>query len=494
MRRKAFADAVRDKISGPGLAAVSGKRAFGDRSPDRGGGTNGFSGRPGGGKLSRPRYTSRPAGGRRKGAVIMCRHRRFGFGLTLGCLSSALLSAALPIPAAWADDDAGMPDAGGGTVLRTEFPLKFPRNRDPVLGGSRDKAWFRVWLPPDVKTVRGGICNPFSKDEPPAAHWREACRRWGFAYVQCDFDAVKKDDHPLLMRALAELAGKGGRPELEHLPMCFIGMSRGGGISMQLGELVPDRTIAVAPVCLEVGPTTEAARAIPVLTIFGEKDGKQGPILLEKLPARRKDGARWAVAIQWGRGHEFALANNLAMVFFEDAIRLRLPAEPPPAGQPVPLREIPLGEGRLADHSAWGKGRPTVAAPADFKGDPASVCWLPTARTAAVWRAFVAPSKQVRIAEPPGMGDKQPFVLHPAEKPVKVRLDLDGSLKPSVVELWDADALVAKKTEGPWEFDAALKPGLHALIACVHEADGTVRLSRPHTILVADPPQPPAGK
>lgn len=129
----------------------------------------------------------------------------------------------------------------GDVVVRTELPLKTPRSRDPVLGGSREKVFFQVWIPAGVKTVRGAICNPFSKDEAVSKHWQAACRHWRFAYLQTDFDGVKQDDFSLLPTALTDLAKQSGHPEIEHMPFCWTGMSRGGGMSMQLSELMPER-------------------------------------------------------------------------------------------------------------------------------------------------------------------------------------------------------------------------------------------------------------
>jgi hypothetical protein len=60
-------------------------------------------------------------------------------------------------------------------------------------------------------------------------HRQAACRHWGFAYVQVDFDAVKKEEFALLKTGLADLAEPSGHPELGHPPLCFTGMSRGAG-------------------------------------------------------------------------------------------------------------------------------------------------------------------------------------------------------------------------------------------------------------------------
>jgi len=367
------------------------------------------------------------------------------------------------------------PAPTGDVTARVEYTLKTARTRDPVLGGPRDKVSVSVWIPDGVKTIRGGICNPFSKGDDVSKHWQAACRHWQFAYVQVDFDAVKKEEFTLLTTGLTDLAKQTKHPELEHLPLCFTGMSRGGGMSMQLAELMPERTIACAPVCLEVGPGSDATRRVPVMTVFGEKDGSQMKLLLDKLPAERKLGARFGIAVQWNRKHEFALANNVSFVFFDDVISRRLPKQPG-ADKPTPLADIPLEDGWLGDPGTWGKdGKiPTVAAWKEYKGE----------RDAAVWQAFVGASKDVTITEPPGLGDKQPFVLQSASKTVAVKLTLGDGVKPTRVVLWDADQRLAEKTEGPWTFEVSLKPGIHSLIATVE--DGGRRTSRPHTIVVAE--------
>jgi hypothetical protein len=373
-------------------------------------------------------------------------------------------------------------------VVRTELPLKTARSRDPVLGGARDKVFFQVWIPSGVKTVRGAVCNPFSKDEAVVSkHWQAACRHWQFAYVQTDFDAVKKEEFTLLQTSLAELAKKSGHPEIEHMPFCWTGMSRGGGMSMQFAELMPERTVASVPVCLEVGPTTEASRRIPVITVFGEKDGSQMEKLLDKLPAERKLGAHWGIAVQWGRKHEFALANNLSFVFLDDVIARRLPKETAEKGA-VRLNDLPLEEGCLGDQAGWGKDgrRPAVLPWKEFKGERDRVCWFPSQRTAAVWQAFVAGTKDVTISEPPGLGDGQPFVPQSAAKPITVKLNLSPEWKADKVELWDGERRMAERTKAPWTFEVKLTPGIHALIATVQESGKEVRTSRPHTIVVSE--------
>ena len=377
--------------------------------------------------------------------------------------------------------------AGNMEIARVEYPLKSPRSRDPVLGGARDKVYFSVWIPPGVKIVRGALCNPFSKGDAVSGHWQAMCKHWQFAYVQTDFDAVKKDEFGLLKTALVDLAKKTGHPEVAHMPLCFTGLSRGGGMSMQLAELMPERTIASVPVCLEVGPSSDATRRIPVLTVFGEKDGSQMSKLLTRLPVERKQSARYGIAVQWGRGHEFGQANNLSFVFLDEVIARRLP-KADGIEKPVTLNEIPLEEGWLGDPSSWGKDgrRPTIQPWKDFKGDRDQTCWLPSPRTAAVWQAFVAGTKDVVINEPVGLGDGQKFVAHSAARPIAVKVTIAAKLKPAKVELWDAAQRLAERTEAPWTFEVSLKAGVHALFVTAQEAGQPLRTSRPNTVVVAE--------
>lgn len=365
---------------------------------------------------------------------------------------------------------------------RVEYTLKSPRTREPVLGGSKEKVFFSITIPDSVKTVRGAICNPFSKDEPVSKHWRAACKHWGFAYLQVDFDAVKKEEFVLIKTALTDLAKQTKHPELENIPLCFTGMSRGGGMSMNLTEMMPERTICSVPVCLEVGPESEATRRIPVLTVFGEKDGSQMEKLLGKLPVARKSEAHWGLAVQWNRKHEFGQANNLSFVFMEDVIAKRVPKEG------AKLTEIPLEEGWLADLETWSKdGKiPNVSSWKDYKGDRTKASWFPSERVAMTWRSFVASTKEITIAEPLGLGDGQAFTLHSPTKAIPVKLTLAASLKPKKVELWDAHQRLAEKTEGAWNFEVTLKPGIRALYAVVYQEGAEPKLSRPHTIVVGE--------
>jgi hypothetical protein len=359
--------------------------------------------------------------------------------------------------------------------------LQTPKSdRDKRAQPPYDEVQFDLWLPGDVPVLRGVVVNPYHRPAATQRHWQEACRHWGFALVGCDFFGVKESDFRTLFTALERFAAQTQHPELAHVPLCYVGMSAGAGMSMRFTALAPQRTLAAAPVCLEVGPRTPESRSVPIVTIFGEKDGRQMEQLLAKLPAERQEHARWAIAVQWGRRHEFARANNLAMPWFDRVIAHRLPDNVPP-GQGVSLRDCPESSGWLGSTADWS----TIAPYEEFSGDRTQACWLPDAYVAHVWQAFVARSPQVRIEEPAGLGDGAPLVVHESGEPIRVRIKLTDPSSVQRIELyrgdtrWLAAAGAATDLQGP-----PLPPGIHALFAAAVRNDGTRHLSPPNTILV----------
>ncbi len=370
-------------------------------------------------------------------------------------------------------------------TLETLVPLETPRKKPPRQGGPLDKVEIKIWIPDGVQVIRGAVVNPFYTKTVTQKHWQEACRLWDFALVGANYFGVKNQEFaPRLMDALKTFASECKHPELPHIPFCFVGMSAGGGMSMRLADQIPERTIAAAPVCLEVGPRSEMTRKIPVVTIFGERDGRQMEKLAERLPEQRKQGALWATAVQWRKRHDFYKANNLAMPFFDQVIRHRYPKTANPTKSPVKLLPYKIESGWLGDRSTWDTDSPTVAAYAKFSGDKAQACWLPNSYVAQVWRAFVSQNPKVKIKFPPGLGGGQPFVLHQANKPIEVKLSLQGKAKKLV--LFDGDNPL-KTTDGTAEPTSIQLPaGIHALIAVATLEDGSESVSRPTTIIVRE--------
>jgi hypothetical protein len=399
-------------------------------------------------------------------------------------IAGLLMTALITTSGAWADTLNPLPVAPQNGVFQTLAPLKTPKKTADRSEGAADQAPVSLWLPEDVKVVRGAIINPFYLKAVEQEHWRAAARLWDFAVIGANFFGVRDSDYPALLTALKNLAAQSAHPEIENAPLCFVAFSAGSGMSMKFAQLMPERVIAVAPVGLEVGPRDEVTRAIPTLTIFGEKDGRQMEILGANLPKERAQGARWATAVQWGRKHEFAWANNLVIPFFERVIQQRYPAAQNPL-QGVP-KLLPMDEksGWLTDGGSWNGNAPRVASFEKYEADKGAAGWLPDAYLAAVWRAFVSKSPGVKITSPAGFGDGQPFATLPAQNPVAVTVEIKGA--PQKAQLFDGDNLLGELNAAPFAWNVKLAPGTHSLIA-IATFENEVQVSRPATVIVARP-------
>lgn len=368
-------------------------------------------------------------------------------------------------------------------VLKASVKLQTPKKESKRAPQPLDEVPLNLWLPADTKVVRGLIVNPFYEKAVGQQHWQAAARHWGFGILGANYFGVRNAEFgPTLLQGLSEFAKTSGHRELEHVPCCFVGMSAGAGMSTRFAEQLPDRTIAVGPVCLEVGPQNEASMHIPMVTVFGERDGKQMEKLLAKLPEQRRQAAQWSIAVQWRRRHEFARANNMVMPLFDHAIRIRYPDEATPVDGPVKLNPIDESSGWLGQVSTWTRPAPAIAAYDKFAGDKSAACWFPDAYVAHVWQAFVVQAPRLSIQQPAGQGDGD-FHLHAAGRPIHVELKIAAGLKPQQVQLFDGDRPLGK-FEGN-QFTLELKPGIYTLIAVATTESGEKSISHPNTIIMA---------
>ena len=360
------------------------------------------------------------------------------------------------------------------TLVKLRVPKKdSKRSRE----GGLEHAPFRLWLPADVKTIRGVTFNPFYTKAVTQQHWQAACRQWGFGIMSANFFGVKSDEIPTMIdTALAAFAKESGHPELAQAKLCPLGMSSGAGMSTRIAEHLPGRVIAVGPVCLEVGPRDAKSMEIPMLTVFGDRDGKQYEKLMAKLPAARAQGGRFGIAPQWGRRHEFGRANNLLMPLFDAAIRVRL-------GQPgEPLKPYAEADGWLGDISQWKEGGSTIAPFGKFTGDRAKAVWLPDAKTAYAWHAFVTFKPGLKLKSPPGLGDGQPFILRKVGEAIEVAVAGAPKMK-TPIEVWAGTEKLGTLAEGKLTVKFS-EPGFYPVyLKAVNDA-GEVTRSRPNTLIV----------
>ncbi len=270
-------------------------------------------------------------------------------------------------------------------------------------GANYDVAEFRLWHPDDAGTLRGvALLVPGSNgDGRPMADepfWQEFATRHGFAILACrftdkrhdqmfieDYVGVSRGSGQAVLDALTTLADRSGHPELAEAPWVSWGMSAGGQVSYEMAVWKPERTIAFI---LNKGGiyytalAPQAAQQVPGLLFVGETDlAFRNDIIRGIFSVNRRAGALWALLEEPGVGHEVARSRDLAVMFFDEVIPLRLP-EAAAANGETELRSLDGASGFYGSMERW-----TFESAAEAEAPRIPVSWLPTERVARGWQA-----------------------------------------------------------------------------------------------------------
>jgi len=407
---------------------------------------------------------------------------RFGQSVFLLCLLPLPVSAADPPP---------LPPLGkpGETIYQSAVPLRKPKKSADRIDGGLNHVVFSLWLPEDEPCVRGIYLMPFNLTGVEQEQSRTMCRHWKFALVGSNFMRVDKAEFgETLLAGLKNLATQSKHPEIAHAPLIAASMSAGVGMCVSLAEQLPDRFIACGLACLEVGPETTRTSDVPMMSIFGERDGKQREQHEALLPQRRTDlHTSWAIAIQWDRKHEWGQSNNLLWPFFDEVIRQRLPADASPVDGPVKLRPVDPASVWYGNPATWINPAATIAPAKEYSGAKNTACWLPGPQTAHVWQAFVVRKPLLRIDSPLPQGDKRPLVTYGTKDTISVSIAADATLPDGKIELYDGGILLTtgelKDHKATLEI-GPLPHGIHTLIVRTTSTAELVGHSRPVVVLV----------
>jgi dienelactone hydrolase len=273
-------------------------------------------------------------------------------------------------------------------------------------GANYDKAEFRLWYPPDTGRLSAVlVLNPGSNGDARSAVddpvWRAFATAHHLALVgthltdkphdqnfieqYCD---VSKGSGQALLDALGRFAARSSHPELANAPLLLWGMSAGGQFNYEFVAWKPERVIAFV---VNKGGIyysallSQAARRVPGLLFIGGKDLESRIDTITGLFAlNRRGGALWALAEEPGAAHVVGRSRDLALMFYEDLLPLRLPQGILSADGSVQL--VPLVErtGFLGDFQTKAFEKP-----GDRDAPNRPTAWLPTERVAAGWKAMV---------------------------------------------------------------------------------------------------------
>lgn len=294
------------------------------------------------------------------------------------------------------------------------YVVEYPPSTRP--GQLQFGVTYTLWLPKDVKTIRGVIVHQHGcgsgacKGGETAAydlHWQALARKWdcalaGPSYHQEDAQNCRlwcdprNGSEAAFLRSLGDFAEKSGHPEIKTAPWCLWGHSGGGFWSSLMQMTHPERIVAIwfrSGTAYEYWQKGEipkpqipdAAMRIPMMANPGLRERDDARFRgawtgsMAMFEAYRAKGAPIGFAPDPRSGHETADSRYLAIPFFDACLAMRLPEQP---GRP--LKPVNNSHAYLAPVLG------TEAAPVSkFKGDVAKSVWLPNQTAARAWEDYV---------------------------------------------------------------------------------------------------------
>ncbi|MFC1485905.1 hypothetical protein ACFL55_02640 [Candidatus Latescibacterota bacterium] len=276
-----------------------------------------------------------------------------------------------------------------------------------VPGKNYDKAEFRLWFPKNVRRLQAIVLlMPGSNgDGRPSVEdptWQEFATQHNLALVGCRFTDkphdqsfieqyvnVSEGSGQALIDALVGLAKRSGHPELAAAPLLLWGMSAGGQFNYEFVAWKPERVVAFV---VNKGGiyysalVSPAARSVPGILFVGGKDLEfRTNTIVGLFAVNRRGGALWALAEEPNAGHVVGRSRDMAIMFFEEVLPLRLPRSLSSGDEPTTLRLIPEESGFIGDLRAKTFQKQGNANTPNYP-----TAWLPTERTARAWQMLVS--------------------------------------------------------------------------------------------------------
>lgn len=292
---------------------------------------------------------------------------------------------------------------------------------------------YTIWIPKDVKTLRGVIVHQHGCGEGSCKsgltgaydlHWQALAKKHDCALLSPSYEQPDKADcqkwcdprngsDAAFQKSLADLGAQSGHPELAKAPWALWGHSGGGHWAGGMVMLHPDRVAAAwlrsgVPLLKDnpqrkgIKPHTlpDAALKVPVMCNLGTKEGvteKKAPFA-GVWPANeiffgelRGKGGFIAVAVDPLSSHECGNQRYLAIPWLDACLAARLPKA---AGDP--LRPMPTDAAWLAPIDG---GEAVLAS--KYAGAERKAGWLPNEAIARAWTSYVKDTSVADETPPP---------------------------------------------------------------------------------------------
>jgi poly(3-hydroxybutyrate) depolymerase len=271
-------------------------------------------------------------------------------------------------------------------------------------GNNYDKAEFRFWLPPGDGSIKATLVlvpgsNGDGRAQAEDSVWQAFATQHRVALVGCRFTDKPHDQNFIeayvnvsqgsgqaLLDVLGRFAERSHHPEIAAAPLLLWGMSAGGQFNYEFAAWKPER---VAAFVVNKGGiyysalVSRAAREVPAVLFVGGKDLEfRTNTIVGLFAVNRRGGALWALAEEPGAAHIVGRSRDLAIVFFDEVLPLRLGA--PDSRGVATLKPVDPKSGFIGDLKAK-----TFQAAADVPAPTGPTAWLPTARVARAWQGMM---------------------------------------------------------------------------------------------------------
>ena len=295
---------------------------------------------------------------------------------------------------------------------------------------------FSLWLPPDVRTLRGIVVHQHGCGEGSCKsgqtgahdlHWQALARKHDCALLSPSYEQPDKADCQLwcdprngsdqaFQKSLADLAVLTGHPELATVPWALWGHSGGGHWAGGMTFLHPDRVAAawlrsgVPP--LKVGENKPnpwtipgAACQVPILCNLGTKEGvtirdgrfaKVWEGVESFVHAMRSKDALIGIAVDPYSSHDCGNQRYLAIPWLDTCLTARLPTS---LGSP--LKPMSIHDGWLGglDPASFAPLEPKPAI--EWQGTKESALWFPNETIAKAWKQYSVDAAVSDTTPPP---------------------------------------------------------------------------------------------
>jgi len=273
-------------------------------------------------------------------------------------------------------------------------------------GDNFDTAEFRLWHPEGLTVLSGVLVlvpgsNGDGRGQVDDLTWRELAKKHDLALLGVHmtdrrheqmfiehYVEVKMGSGEALLTALDRLAERSQNPELSRAPLLFWGMSAGGQFNYEFALWKPERVLAFIVNKGGIYYSAQASRAaqqVPGFFFIGETDIEfRNDIIAGIFAINRRAGALWALAVEPGVSHEVAGSKDMAAMFFDELIPLRLPAAGSQRDDTPLLTPLNWDSGYIADPKSQ-----TIHPAADAPRTTYPTSWLPTETLAQAWLELV---------------------------------------------------------------------------------------------------------